>query len=271
MLGLRLLTAAVLVPLALAGLFMLSNALWALASGVFVLIGAWEWSRLAGGRGMVRIAYTVVVAVAGVAVYSLSAAPSDSSVGVASVILAAAVAFWILAAVPWLVATWHVRSPVLLHVVGAVVLIPAWLGGILLQREPVRFLVLMAVVWVADSGAYFVGRKFGRRKLAPRISPGKSWEGVAGAAVAVLLYYFVVNRIRPGALPGDGLAGLLFLELMLALSIVGDLFESWMKREAGVKDSGTLLPGHGGVLDRIDSLTSTLPAAALMVSMSTLT
>ena len=250
---------------------MLSNALWALASGVFVLIGAWEWSRLAGGRGMVRIAYAVVVAVAGVAVYSLSAAPSDSSVGVASVILAAAVVFWILAAVPWLVATWHVRSPVLLHVVGAVVLIPAWLGGILLQREPVRFLVLMAVVWVADSGAYFVGRKFGRRKLAPRISPGKSWEGVAGAAVAVLLYYFVVNRVRPGALPGDGLAGLLFLELMLALSIVGDLFESWMKREAGVKDSGTLLPGHGGVLDRIDSLTSTLPAAALMVSMSTLT
>jgi phosphatidate cytidylyltransferase len=117
-------------------------------------------------------------------------------------------------------------------------------------------------VWTADIAAYFAGHAFGRHKLAPLISPGKTWEGVIGALAAVALYWSVITWFVPdfaGQLP----AGLLWAAVLTAVSIQGDLFESWMKRLAGVKDSGSLLPGHGGLLDRIDALTSTLPLAAL--------
>ena len=123
------------------------------------------------------------------------------------------------------------------------------------------------LVWVADSAAYFTGRAFGRRKLAPSISPGKTWEGALGAVVAVALVGLLLNQwlARVGPMSLD--ASWVFPELMLivALSIIGDLFESLLKRHAGVKDSGRTLPGHGGVLDRIDSLTSTLPFALLLL------
>jgi len=120
----------------------------------------------------------------------------------------------------------------------------------------------MAMVWVADISAYFAGRKFGKHKLAPGISPGKTWEGVAGAVLGVLVYVVLV-------MAGSGMTQhyslILFAMVGVALSVVGDLFESAIKRQAGVKDSGTLLPGHGGLLDRIDALTSTLPLAALVL------
>ena len=118
------------------------------------------------------------------------------------------------------------------------------------------------MVWVADTAAYFGGRRFGRHKLAREISPGKTWEGVWAALAAVTIYWVVLWV----SLPEQSLrliSGLIGVWLMTLLSIVGDLFESWMKRVAGVKDSGTLLPGHGGVLDRIDSLSAVMPLAAL--------
>ena len=124
-------------------------------------------------------------------------------------------------------------------------------------------------VWVADIAAYFVGRAIGRRKLAPGISPGKSWEGALGAVAFVLVYGFVVALGWPAlglpraADPSSVLGFAAALMLITAVGIVGDLFESLAKRQAGVKDSGNLLPGHGGVLDRIDSLTSTLPLVSL--------
>jgi phosphatidate cytidylyltransferase len=136
---------------------------------------------------------------------------------------------------------------------------------------PVPLLLLMSVAWISDTAAYFAGRRFGRRKLAPTISPGKTWEGVGGAVLAVGAYavlwnlawnaYFpqVLKSMRFGAF-----AMLLFLWVLTASGIYGDLFESALKRRAGVKDSGALLPGHGGVLDRIDVLTSVLPVAALV-------
>jgi len=119
----------------------------------------------------------------------------------------------------------------------------------------------MAVVWIADTAAYFAGRQFGRLKLAPVISPGKTWEGVAGAWGALTLYAAALSQ----------LAGMPFLSLflmvsgLLVLSVLGDLFESWIKRVAGRKDSGNVLPGHGGVLDRIDALMPTLPIAMGML------
>ena len=120
----------------------------------------------------------------------------------------------------------------------------------------------MGIVWVADTAAYFAGRRFGQRKLAPEISPGKTWEGVWGAAAAVVVYWAVASTLLGGR-DMHALSGLVWMLLMLVLSVVGDLFESWMKRVAGVKDSGRILPGHGGLLDRVDGLTATLPLAAL--------
>ena len=117
---------------------------------------------------------------------------------------------------------------------------------------------------VADIAAYFAGRRFGRRKLAPQISPGKTWEGVIGAFVAVLIYGSVASFVlQPSANIHDRLVTLIFVAALTVLSMAGDLFESWIKRCAGAKDSGSLLPGHGGMLDRIDSLTAALPFAAL--------
>jgi len=121
----------------------------------------------------------------------------------------------------------------------------------------------MALVWIADIAAYFTGRAFGRRKLAPQISPGKTWEGAYGATVGVLVYGLAMYGLFA---PSNGVSPLLLVPVLLlltAVSIIGDLFESLLKRQAGIKDSSQLLPGHGGILDRIDSLTSTLPLVTL--------
>jgi phosphatidate cytidylyltransferase len=138
-----------------------------------------------------------------------------------------------------------------------------WLALVRLQPTPWALLVVMSVVWIADTAAYFAGKSFGRNKLAPQISPGKTWEGAFGAMAAVAVYYGVLLLLEPQQRYFNGIAGLGVFLLILVLSIEGDLFESWMKRQAGVKDSGQLLPGHGGILDRIDGLTATMPLAAL--------
>jgi phosphatidate cytidylyltransferase len=129
----------------------------------------------------------------------------------------------------------------------------------------------MAIVWIADIAAYLVGYRFGRRKLAPRISPGKTWEGAAAALAATAVYACAWIIFAPGAtpavvrdLPWSPAWMLLLVAGLTALSVIGDLLESAMKRQAGLKDSGALLPGHGGVLDRIDALTPVLPVAALV-------
>lgn len=149
-----------------------------------------------------------------------------------------------------------------------------WLGLYELRRiDPTLLLSTMAIVWVADVGAYFVGRAYGRRKLAPRVSPGKSWEGAAGGLVLVLLLSLAAIAWLPaaGIFPrwlaeraGLGLT-VVVLVALVALSIIGDLHESLLKRARGVKDSGRLFPGHGGMLDRIDALVPTMPLALFVV------
>jgi phosphatidate cytidylyltransferase len=132
---------------------------------------------------------------------------------------------------------------------------------------PLFLLAAMASVWVADISAYVCGRAFGRHKLAPEISPGKTWEGAVGAIAGVLIYGITVAWAAD-RMPSNPSAWIIFataLIVLTAVSILGDLFESLAKRQAGVKDSGATLPGHGGVLDRIDSLTSTLPLVGLAV------
>jgi phosphatidate cytidylyltransferase len=130
--------------------------------------------------------------------------------------------------------------------------------------SPWMLLFVMCLVWVADIAAYFAGRKFGKRKLAPSISPGKTWEGVAGALLGVSVYVILAWSFSPDFAHRELLPIVLLASwLWVGLAVIGDLFESAVKRQAGVKDSGALLPGHGGLLDRIDALTSTLPLAAL--------
>lgn len=147
----------------------------------------------------------------------------------------------------------------------------------LFQHSPLYLLSVMAIVWIADIGAYFSGKAFGRRKLAPSISPGKSWEGAIGGWLLVLIAAFVTVKLAAGSVPfladtfpvllmqSWGWPGLVaVMTLLVAASVVGDLFESMLKRRAQLKDSGNLLPGHGGVLDRIDALIPVLPLAALL-------
>jgi phosphatidate cytidylyltransferase len=139
------------------------------------------------------------------------------------------------------------------------------------QRSAVFLLSAMAMVWIADIGAYFAGRSFGKRKLAPSISPGKTWEGVAGGLLAVLLLSALATQL-PETFQAHLLARYgwlkwaLLLALFVAASVIGDLFESMLKRRVEVKDSSNLLPGHGGVLDRIDALVPTMPLAYLLAA-----
>jgi phosphatidate cytidylyltransferase len=167
--------------------------------------------------------------------------------------------FWIVVAPLWM---WHgVRGEGVtwLGAAGAAVLLPSGLA--MTALEPLAVLLTLLLVWIADTAAYFVGRAWGKRKLAPAISPGKTWEGAMGGLVGAALYAIILAFFTQ---QGAWLALVATALLIGMASIVGDLFESAVKRRAGVKDSGALLPGHGGILDRIDSATASLPIAALV-------
>lgn len=266
MLKQRLLTAAVLIPLVIWAVLGLSSGMLALALGAFVLIGAWEWGALMGlASPQSRAFYLALIAVALGLGWKAIAHP---------VLLAALLA---LAFVWWIVAlAWLARyrpggqgdgvTSALKGVAGILTLAPAWVALVALhgtgRTGAYLLLLLLVLIWLADSGAFFVGRRWGRVKLAPLISPGKTREGVYGALAAAGIW----------AIIGGWWLGLQGLQLMLfvllclvtvVFSIVGDLFESMIKRQRGVKDSGTLFPGHGGVLDRVDSLTAAAPVFVL--------
>lgn len=263
MLRARIITVAILLPLFVGGLFMLPPFWWALLLLPLLMAGGWEWAILAGfGRAGRGIFCALLLASAIV----MLAVPPGSSAVIGDASFAAAVAFWLLLAPVWLWRGWHVRDWRILAVTGWILIVPTWLALVRLQQWPWVLLAVLGVVWVADIAAYFAGHLWGRRKLAPSISPGKTWEGVAGATIGVAVYHALVWRFGfSDVAPQIATATILMVACLLPLSILGDLFESWIKRKAGVKDSGRLLPGHGGVLDRIDALTATLPFAALVV------
>jgi len=265
MLSQRIATAVALLALFLAADFFLSTYAWGLLILVPIALGAWEWAGLAGFTRAGHWVFAAVVVSSCIGLL-LAGAGAESELAAGSAILVVASVFWLVVAPIWLYRSWRVRAPSALALTGWLALVPCWYGAVVLHRSPALLLALLAVVWIADSAAYFAGRRFGRRKLAPSISPGKTWEGVGGAFAAVLLYALLLCRV---VLPEEASlrGGTLFLlvALMTALGIVGDLFESWMKRQAGVKDSGALLPGHGGVLDRIDALMAAAPFAALWI------
>jgi phosphatidate cytidylyltransferase len=275
MLSTRILTALVLVPLVLAGLFLLPPRAWSVVSLAAVAIAAGEWANLQRYGPPLRIVFIAGVLVIGL---NLLFAPWSGfdrgwSTSTLAAVCVPATLFWLVAVPPWLRYRWQPRSKLATAVVGWVVLTAAWVAIAQLQaRSAWLVLAAMAIVWIADTAAYFAGRRFGRNKLAPMISPGKTWEGVFGGVAAVALYALaLVPFARDAGLQGEvsalAIAAWVGLAVALALiSVGGDLFESLLKRQAGVKDSGTLLPGHGGILDRIDALLAAMPPAALLVT-----
>ncbi|WAJ39037.1 phosphatidate cytidylyltransferase [Pseudomonas sp. GOM7] len=263
MLKQRIITALVLLPIALGGFFLLDGLAFALFIGAVVSLGAWEWARLAGFESQgLRVAYAAVVALLLAVLYLLP--------GLAPLILALAVLWWV--AATWLVLGYPDSSrywgglPGRL-LIGLLILLPAWQGLVLLKQWPQAnglIIAVMLLVWGADIGAYFSGKAFGKRKLAPRVSPGKSWEGFYGGLAASLLITLLVG-LQQGWSVGSLVLALLGAALVVMVSVVGDLTESMFKRQSGIKDSSNLLPGHGGVLDRIDSLTAAIPLFAALL------
>jgi phosphatidate cytidylyltransferase len=254
----RLTTGVILLCGFLAALLWLPPMAWRAFVIAVIALAAWEWVGFSTQYRRPRIVYTLLTAALGLAMPALEAVP----------IYAASVLFWIIVVPPWLNKHWKPAQP-LSWIAGWIVLLPAGLALMSLRADnPLILLAALAVVWLADSAAYFAGRAYGRRKLAPSVSPGKTWEGVAGAVVAVSLYGIGLAAFL---LPDCGTPCLLrllpALWAVLALSILGDLFESLQKRQAGIKDSGSILPGHGGMLDRIDAQLAALPAAALLLSL----
>jgi phosphatidate cytidylyltransferase len=266
MLKQRIITALVLLPFALGGFFLLDGALFALFIGAVVSLGAWEWARLAGFAAQLqRVVYAGLVAVLLCGLYALPV--------LAPWVLLCGVVWWALATVLVLgypaSSRFWVQAPVRL-LIGLLILLPAWQGLVLFKQWPDAnglILAVMVLVWGADIGAYFAGRRFGKRKLAPQVSPGKSWEGVFGGLLVTLLICVGVAIYRDWSFVSL-LLGLVGTAIVVLISVVGDLTESMFKRQSGIKDSSNLLPGHGGVLDRIDSLTAAIPIFAVLLWMT---
>jgi phosphatidate cytidylyltransferase len=254
----RILTAAVLIALLLVVILWLPPVATKIAMTVVVLAGAWEWSAFLKLTSVTsRAMYVATVAACLALLWQLTLAQPACRL-----LLMVAVAWWVIALLwvifaPRRVAAWSAA------LAGLLALAPAWLAMVRLREDVPRgeqwVLFALCLIWAADIGAYFAGHSFGRTKLAPQVSPGKTWEGALGGLILSALvalwgsHWFVVPVVQ-----------LLPLCLaVVAFSIVGDLTESLLKRFAGLKDSGTLFPGHGGVMDRIDSVTSAMPVLLL--------
>ena len=265
MVKIRVITALVLAAVLLSAVFGLSDGGWAVFVGLVVLLAGVEWGRLNGAPGLMAPVFALFPAVLIVASYGLMGEAWRETVEV--VVYGLSAFFWLLSVPVILRFKPKLCGAVWMFAAGLCVLTAAGLALISLREvHPWLLIAAMTPVWVADISAFFVGRKFGQRKLAPFISPGKSWEGVAGATVGVVTYGLLLRWVIPELGQGLGVAETVLLSLFLtAMSVIGDLLESLMKRQAGVKDSGTLLPGHGGVLDRVDSLLSTLPFVGVLV------
>lgn len=263
----RTLTATVLLAGFVAALFWLPRPVFiVLLAGVVVLAGI-EWARLCALSATTGRIYAVAMAVGFGTLAWTAQFPSSTQPRWLGVLFAGAMLFWIVAAPAWMALGVRSDARRLLVIAGPVVVLPGALA--LAMLNPGLVLGALALVWIADSAAYFAGRRFGRHKLAPAISPGKTWEGVAGGLLGVQVYAIICGLTIPalGSRLEHAAAWLLYLGgggLLCVVSIIGDLFESAVKRQASVKDSGALLPGHGGVLDRVDSAVAVLPVVALI-------
>jgi phosphatidate cytidylyltransferase len=261
MLKYRLLTAFLMGPLILWAIYAFPENYFAVFSFILVALGAWEWSAFAGWtKPFQRGLFFAINVLLFIAVLLLQNVELNITIILASLI-------WWLICIP-LLRSFPFQKSNLLHkqvvktIIGIVLLLAMLVSMVLIRNNPnygsgfVLYLILM--IWFADSGAYFAGRAFGKNKLIPTVSPGKTWEGVIGALVVTFIVALVSIKLL--SIPSSqSLIFILITFVTVIYSIVGDLSESMFKRMANIKDSGSLLPGHGGMLDRIDSLMSGLP------------
>jgi phosphatidate cytidylyltransferase len=270
MLKQRVITALVLVIIFISALFGLPLGYFSFFVGAIVLIGAWEWSNLAGfpapwQRGLyVFFTLCLVLLAATYLGFEGESSPALDINAIRELLVAGcvwwAVALLLVQGYPSSAVLWG--SSVVRLVMGVLVLLPTWVALVYVrQHENGAWMVLLLILIVAlaDSGGYFVGKRFGRHKLAPAVSPGKTWEGFAGGFIANCVLAIVLSVSL-------NLNLLLMLVLVIPTSLVsvlGDLQESMLKRHAGIKDSGAILPGHGGILDRVDGITAAAPVFAL--------
>lgn len=281
MLKQRILTAIVLLALLVPAVLALNNLPFVVLTALMMGSGGWEWARL--NKLQAGAAAATAALCAGICFVLWFAGAVGIALPWVWFVVGSgwvALALWLLraGAAAWL------AQPVLLRWLGGVILLcAAWLALVQLRLVGIDFLFsVLLLVWVADISAYFAGRAWGgrlfRQKLAPSISPGKTWEGVAGALVGVVCLAFVWRALDlAGVTPGGSLYSrlgsrsplflLVSVVFLTIMGVVGDLLESLFKRAAGVKDSGVLLPGHGGVLDRVDALLPVLPLALLLCTL----
>lgn len=271
MLKQRVITAVILTIVFLAALFGLSPTYFPVFIGIVVLIGAWEWANLSScGAIWQRLLYVVFIGAILLIVcgsVGMCSAEQGLNLPVVKSLLIVACVWWALALLlvqgyPSSAILWG--HPLLRLLMGVLVLVPTWLALSYVRFQPQgAWLVVMiaAIVAAADTGGYFTGRKFGKRKLAQAVSPGKTLEGFAGGLVSNLILGGFIAYLS-----GSNIYLLLAIIVPTSLfSVLGDLLESMVKRHAGVKDSGVILPGHGGILDRVDSITAAAPVFALAV------
>lgn len=260
MLKQRIITALIMASLIISAVIFLPTQILALALAVIICIGAWEWTTCTGFNGVIyKTFYVSVISLCLVACLFVMDKPWIV------LVIFCGLLWWLIAM--YMVICYQTKMKlnitpgILKAVIGIIILVPSWLSLILIHAKTsgvslVLFLFLL--IWLADISAYFSGRKFGNRKLASNVSPGKSWEGVYGAIIVSFLFAIAYTFYADMQF----LHAVFFTVLVLitaSFSILGDLVESMFKRMAGIKDSGNILPGHGGVLDRIDSLTSAAP------------
>ncbi len=259
MLKQRIITAAILVPLMVVSILYIPGNIFSLLLAFFICIAAWEWSKfIEYSQKLQKYIYVLST----IFIISISYIYRDTLLAKSIIFLGVT---WWLCATGLIIAYQKEKYSVpstqfIKSVIGLLILVPAWMSLIVLHAEidgPHLVLFLFILIWLADTTAYFIGKQIGKRRLASRTSPGKSWEGVIGALLAASLLslgYMIVVKPHYAAV---GLFALCIITV--AFSIVGDLTESMFKRIVGIKDSGRILPGHGGVLDRIDSLTAAAP------------
>jgi phosphatidate cytidylyltransferase len=262
MLKTRIITAIILVAVFVPALFMLSNVYWAYAMLAVALLALNEWAGLIQLSKTQRTIYLAIAAIAGLAIVQMMQQQGFHTFFYHSLnVFFIATLFWALLAPFWLAKKW-VGNKHMMALLGLLLMGSVWLALICAKSsDPWLLLALLVTIWIADSAAYFAGKNFGKHKLAPNISPKKTWEGVIGAMIAVTVFGVILYV----GFNVDTLAIFPALWAIAGLGVIGDLFESMLKRQANIKDSGNLLPGHGGILDRIDGIIPSLPIAILMI------
>lgn len=283
MLKQRVLSAIVMLAVAIVALFWLPPLPFTLALAAIVVLGMWEWAQFVGFKRPIARAIVAFVTF-GVLIFPIMA--SSDYIQATRFLTDETTPLLFLGVIWWLIAVilvvsypksadWWSKSVAAKFIFGFSTLIPFLIGVLALRFNNYHFdayqgtyllLYVFLLVWGADTGAYFVGRALGKHKLAPKVSPGKSWEGAMGGVITSGIIAVIFLNLAPNNVFGrelDTVPFILLSTITVAISIFGDLTESMFKRQAGIKDSSNLIPGHGGILDRIDSLTAAVPVFAV--------